>query len=95
VAVAAPPRTALATGAAVLTGAGIAAQSYVNVAIVVSQLGVLRLMLAVIAGQAAGGLAIGLVAPVRGETVTVAAVAGVALTFAAVLVSARDDQGSR
>jgi bacterial/archaeal transporter family-2 protein len=66
-----------------------------SMAIVVSQLGVLRLMLAVIAGQAAGGLAIDLVAPVRGETVTAATVAGVALTFAAVLVSARDDQGSR
>jgi bacterial/archaeal transporter family-2 protein len=66
-----------------------------SMAIVVSQLGVLRLMLAVIAGQAAGGLAIDLVAPVRGEAVTAATVAGVALTFAAVLVSARDDQGSR
>jgi bacterial/archaeal transporter family-2 protein len=66
-----------------------------SMAIVVSHLGVLRLMLAVIAGQAAGGLAIDLVAPVRGANVTAATVAGVALTFAAVLVSARDDQGAR
>jgi transporter family-2 protein len=72
---------------------GVAAAT--SMAIVVSQLGVLRLMLAVIAGQAVGGLAIDLVAPVGGETVTAATVAGVALTFAAVLVSARDDQGSR
>jgi bacterial/archaeal transporter family-2 protein len=63
--------------------------------IVVSRLGVLRLMLAVIAGQALGGLAVDLVAPVRGESVTAATVAGVALTFLAVIVSARDDQGSR
>jgi bacterial/archaeal transporter family-2 protein len=66
-----------------------------SMAIVVSRLGVLRLMLAVIAGQAAGGLAVDLVAPVRGQTVTAATVAGVALTFVAVVVSARDDQGSR
>jgi hypothetical protein len=32
---------------------------------------------------------------VRGGTVTAATVAGVALTFVAVLVSARDDQGAR
>ena len=63
--------------------------------IIVSRLGVLRLMLAVIAGQAFGGLAVDLVAPVRGESVTVATVAGVALTFVAVLVSARGDQGAR
>jgi bacterial/archaeal transporter family-2 protein len=64
-------------------------------AIVVARLGVLRLMLAVIAGQAAGGLGVDLVAPVRGESVTAATVAGVALTFAAVLVSSRGDQGAR
>jgi bacterial/archaeal transporter family-2 protein len=63
--------------------------------IIVSRLGVLRLMLAVIAGQALGGLAVDLVAPVRGESVTAATVAGVALTFVAVLVSARGDQGAR
>jgi bacterial/archaeal transporter family-2 protein len=66
-----------------------------TMAVVVSHLGVLRLMLAVIAGQALGGLAVDLIAPVRGESVTAATVVGVALTFLAVLVSARDDQGSR
>jgi bacterial/archaeal transporter family-2 protein len=66
-----------------------------SMAIVVSRLGVLRLMLAVIAGQAAGGLVVDLVAPIHGETVTAATVGGVALTFAAVLVSARGDQGAR
>ena len=66
-----------------------------SMAIVVSRLGVLRLMLAVIAGQAVGGLVVDLIAPVRGETVTAATVAGVALTFVAVLVSARGDQGER
>ena len=64
-------------------------------AIVVSRLGVLRLMLAVIAGQAAGGLGVDLVAPIRGEHVTAATVAGVALTFVAVVVTARGDQGPR
>lgn len=66
-----------------------------SMTIVVSRLGVLRLMLAVIAGQAFGGLVVDLIAPVHGETVTAATVAGVALTFVAVLVSARDDQGAR
>jgi transporter family-2 protein len=66
-----------------------------SMAIVVSRLGVLRLMLAVIAGQACGGLIVDLIAPVHGETVTAATFAGVALTFVAVLVSARDDQGAR
>jgi len=66
-----------------------------SMAIVVSRLGVLRLMLAVIAGQAFGGLVVDLIAPVDGETVTAATVAGVVLTFVAVLVSARDDQGAR
>jgi transporter family-2 protein len=62
---------------------------------IVSRLGVLRLMLAVIAGQAFGGLAVDLVAPVRGESVTAATVVGVVLTFVAVVVSARGDQGAR
>jgi transporter family-2 protein len=74
-----------------LIGAGAAT----GMLIIVSRLGVLRMMLAVIAGQALGGLAVDLVAPVRGETVTAATVAGVALTFVAVLVSARGDQGAR
>jgi bacterial/archaeal transporter family-2 protein len=52
-------------------------------------------MLAVIAGQALGGLVVDIVAPIHGETVTAATVAGVALTFVAVAVSARADQGAR
>jgi hypothetical protein len=52
-------------------------------------------MLAVIAGQAAGGLAIDLVAPVRGEAVTILTVVGVALTFVAVLVSSREPHAPR
>lgn len=66
-----------------------------SMAIVVSRLGVLRLMLAVIAGQTFGGLIVDLIAPVDGETVTTATFVGVALTFVAVLVSSRDNQGAR
>jgi transporter family-2 protein len=75
-------------------GGLIGAIAATSMAIVVSKVGVLRLMLAVIAGQALGGLVVDIVAPIRGETVTAATVAGVALTFVAVLVSARDDQGA-
>ena len=55
----------------------------------VQTLGVLRLGLAVVAGQTLGALAIDLVAPAAGEQVTLATVAGVALTLAAVWVSGR------
>ena len=55
----------------------------------VQTLGVLRLGLAVVAGQTLGALAIDLVAPAAGEKVTVATVAGVLLTLAAVWVSGR------
>jgi transporter family-2 protein len=61
-------------------------------AVLVSRLGVLRLILALTAGQAIGGLGLDLVAPARGETVTAGTVVGVALACAAVLVSGR---GSR
>jgi transporter family-2 protein len=66
-----------------------------TMAVIVARMGVLRLMLAVIAGQAAGGLGVDLVAPVRGENVTVATLAGVVLTFVAVLVSSRRGQAER
>ncbi len=59
-------------------------------AILVSRLGVLRLMIAVTAGQVAGALVIDLVAPVRGEGVTAATAAGVVLAFGAVALTARD-----
>ena len=71
-----------------LLGAAVAT----TMAVLVSRLGVLRLILALTAGQAIGGLALDLVAPARGETVTVGTVVGVALACAAVLVSGR---GSR
>ena len=55
----------------------------------VQTLGVLRLGLAVVAGQTLGALVIDLVAPAAGEKVTVATVVGVLLTLAAVWVSGR------
>jgi bacterial/archaeal transporter family-2 protein len=58
-----------------------------TMAVIVARLGVLRMMLALTAGQAAGGLALDLVAPVRGAEVTAGTVVGVALAFAAVFVS--------
>ena len=56
-----------------LLGAAIAT----TMAVLVSRLGVLRLILALTAGQAIGGLALDLVAPARGETVTAGTVVGV------------------
>jgi transporter family-2 protein len=55
----------------------------------VQTLGVLRLGLAVVAGQTLGALAVDLIAPAEGEKVTVATVVGVLLTLAAVWVSGR------
>lgn len=69
-----------------LLGATIATGS----AVLVSRLGVLRLMIAITAGQVTGALVIDLVAPVPGEGVTGATVAGVVLAFAAVALTARD-----
>jgi transporter family-2 protein len=66
-----------------LFGAAIAT----TMAVLVSRLGVLRLILALTAGQAIGGLGLDLIAPVHGETVTVGTVLGVALACAAVVVS--------
>ena len=68
-----------------LLGAAIATA----MAVLVSRLGVLRLMLALTAGQTIGGLGLDLVAPARGETVTAGTFVGVALACAAVLVSSR------
>lgn len=58
----------------------------------VASLGVLRLILAVVAGQSAGALAVDLLAPVPGEAVGVGTVLGVALTVLAVVVSGRGAQ---
>ena len=60
--------------------------------VIVARLGVLRMMLALTAGQLVGGLVLDLVAPAHGRTVSAGTVAGVALACAAVLVSSR---GSR
>ena len=55
----------------------------------VQTLGVLRVGLAMVAGQMAGALVVDLIAPARGEEVTVATVLGVALTMVAVVISGR------
>jgi len=55
----------------------------------VQTVGVLRLGLAMVAGQTTGALTIDLVAPAPGEAVTLATVVGVALTMAAVAISGR------
>ena len=60
-----------------------------TMAVIVSRLGVLRLILAMTAGQAVGGLVLDVMAPARGESVTAGTIAGVALAFAAVIVSGR------
>jgi bacterial/archaeal transporter family-2 protein len=60
-----------------------------TMAVIVSRLGVLRLILAMTAGQTVGGLVLDLIAPARGEVVTAGTVIGVALAFAAVIVSGR------
>jgi transporter family-2 protein len=58
-----------------------------SMAVIVSRLGVLRMILALTAGQTLGGLALDLIAPARGEHVTAGTIVGVVLAFAAVLVS--------
>jgi transporter family-2 protein len=61
----------------------------------VQSLGVLRLGLAMVAGQMSGALIVDLIAPARGEPVTVATVVGVVLTMVAVVVSGRSSVRSR
>ena len=58
-------------------------------ALVVRRLGVLRLGLAVIAGQLVGALLLDLTLPVNGQGVDVLTVVGVALTLLAIAVSGR------
>jgi transporter family-2 protein len=55
----------------------------------VQTLGVLRLGLAMVAGQMAGALVVDLIAPAPGEAVTAPTVIGVALTMVAVAISGR------
>lgn len=71
------------------TGGPMGAAFVAVAALVVRQLGVLRLGLAVIAGQLVGALLLDLLLPVHGETVQLQTVLGVALTFVAVAVSGR------
>jgi transporter family-2 protein len=60
----------------------------------VQTLDVLRLGLAMVAGQMAGALVVDLIAPAPGEAVTVATVIGVVLTMVAVVISGRGQPGS-
>jgi transporter family-2 protein len=60
----------------------------------VQTLGVLRLGLAMVAGQMAGALIVDLVAPAPGEAVTATTAIGVVLTMVAVVISGRAQPGS-
>jgi transporter family-2 protein len=72
-----------------------AAAALVIIAKVVARLGVLRLMLALIAGQSVSALVLDAIAPTGGETVTGRTVAGVALTLLAVALSGLRGVGRR
>jgi transporter family-2 protein len=61
----------------------------------VRRLGVLRLGLAIIAGQLVGALVLDLALPVHDEDVGPVTVLGVALTLVAVAVSGRGGRGGR
>ena len=56
---------------------------------VVAILGVLRLTLAIVAGQSLGSVVLDIVSPARGETITVVTLLSVLLTLAAVTISGR------
>lgn len=71
------------------TGGPLGAAFVAAAAIIVRQLGVLRLGLALTAGQLLGALVLDALVPERGHTVAPATVAGAALTLAAVSVSGR------
>jgi bacterial/archaeal transporter family-2 protein len=58
----------------------------------VQTLGVVRLGLAMVAGQMAGALVVDLIAPAPGQEVTAATVAGVVLTMLAVVISGRSQR---
>lgn len=71
------------------TGGPMGAAFVAVAALVVHRLGVLRLGLAVIAGQLLGALALDLALPVTGESIGLPTVLGVALTLVAVAISGR------
>jgi bacterial/archaeal transporter family-2 protein len=69
---------------------GIGGAAYITLsAAIVHRLGVLRLTLAVVAGQLLAGVAFDALAPVPGQGLTLAAVVGTVLTFVAVTVAGR------
>jgi transporter family-2 protein len=70
-------------------GGVLAAGVAFTMARVVATLGVLRLTLAIVAGQSLGGVAVDVISPAHGETITVITVLSVLLTLAAVAVSGR------
>lgn len=91
-----PPHGWSAAPALEFAGGFLGAAIATTMAVIVTRLGVLRMILALTAGQAVSGLALDLVAPARGVTVTAGTVVGVALAFAAVIVTgwhARADSG--
>ena len=86
---------ALPTNPLLYVGGLLGAVAVVVTATAVATLGILRLGLAMVAGQAIGALAVDLVAPVPGEVVTAGTVGGVVLTLAAVAISGRGRQAPR
>jgi transporter family-2 protein len=89
IAIAGSPPDALPANPLLYVGGLCGAFVVVVGAAAVQTLGVLRLGLAVVAGQTLGALVIDLIAPAEGEQVTIATVAGVVLTLIAVWVSGR------
>lgn len=69
------------------TGGVLGVMVMLTVAITVHRLGVYRLMLCIVAGQAAGGVVIDIAAPTAGQSVTIWTAVGVLLTLTAVAVS--------
>ena len=89
VAILASTPDALPTNPLMYTGGIFGALVVVVSAAAVQTLGVLRLGLAIVAGQTTGALVVDLVAPAPGEAVTLGTVIGVALTMTAVAISGR------
>lgn len=74
------------------TGGPLGACFVAVAALIVQRLGVLLLGLATTAGQLAGAVTLDLVVPAPGRSLSLLTVAGVVLTFAAVLVTGRPDR---
>jgi transporter family-2 protein len=82
-----PPHGWLAAPAPQWIGGLIGASTVVVIARTVRLLGTLRLTLCIVAGEAFGGVALDLVAPVRGEAITAATVGSVLLVLLAIWIS--------